>query len=121
MKYLFAAIAAVLLVSCVTPRPPYEIDTTRYADVIARDAASPGDLIRKPAIQAFETDYFFADRHKAIAQSVNGNWGWSQGQPTPEAAIDRALEACRENNRSRQAEAPCKLVIVDVYWAAEFF
>jgi hypothetical protein len=118
---LLPALAGLLLAACETPRPSFELDMEKYADVIEREASSPGDLIRKQAIDTNERDYALADRHKAIAQSRSGAWSWSQGRETPEAAIDEALQKCRRQNRRHEAERPCKLIKVDVYWASEFF
>jgi hypothetical protein len=95
-KYLLPVLAVMLLAACETPRPAFDIDMVRYGELIEREAASPGDLIRKQAIDTNERAYALADRHKAIAQSRSGAWSWSEGHETPEAAID-------------------------VYWASEFF
>jgi hypothetical protein len=120
-SFLFLAIAGLLLAACETPRPAFGIDMVKYADVIEREAASPGDLIRKQAIDTNERAYALAKAHKAIAQSRSGAWSWSQGHASPEAAIDEALQECRQQNQRHEEERPCKLIRVDVYWAAEFF
>ncbi len=120
-KYFLAVLAAMLLAACETPRPAFGIDMAKYGDLIERDAASPGDLIRKQAIDTDKGAYAMADRHKAIAQSRSGAWSWSEGHDSPEAAIDEALQKCRQQNKRHEAERPCKLIKVDVYWASEFF
>jgi hypothetical protein len=121
LKALLILIPALLLAGCETANPPFKLDTVKYDGLIVREATSPGDLITRQANRFYEQNYLLAKRHKAMAQSVNGTWGWSHGQPTPEAAIDQALERCREKNEPDQKDKPCKLVIVDLYWTAEFF
>jgi hypothetical protein len=121
MKALLILIPALLLAGCATAKPPYKLDKVKYDGLVVREATSPGDLITRQANRFYEQNYSLATRHKAMAQSVNGTWGWSHGQPTPEAAIDLALERCQEQNEPDQIDKPCKLVIVDAYWTAEFF
>jgi len=120
-KHLFVLLAVLPLAACETPRPSFAIDMAKYGDLIEREAASPGDLIRKQAIDTDKGAYAMADRHKAIAQSRSGAWDWSQGHASPEAAIDEALQRCRRQNQRHEAERPCRLIKVDVYWASEFF
>jgi hypothetical protein len=121
MKSLLILIPALLLAACETAKPPFKLDKVKYEGLIVREATSPGDLITRQANRFYEQNYLIAKRHKAMAQSVNGTWAWSHGQPTPEAAIDQALELCREKNEPDQKDRPCKLLIVDIYWTAEFF
>lgn len=126
MRTLLILITALLLTSCDTKdpvytnkRPSFELDEEKYGDVINREASSPGDLIRKRAIDIYQLEYFIAMEHTAIAQSKSGAWGWSENRATPNSAIDRALELCR--NMNHQPEKPCKIVNVDGFWVADFY
>jgi hypothetical protein len=105
--------------SYTVKRPSFKIDEEKYGDVINREASSPGDLIRKPASDTYDLEYFVALDHKAIAQSDSGAWGWSENRSTPDSAIDRALELCRKTNH--QPERPCRIVNIDGFWAADFY
>jgi len=126
MRIVFLLMTALLLAACDTKepiytikRPSYKLDDEKYADVINREASSPGDLIRKRAFDTYELEYFIAMEHKAIAQSSSGAWGWSENRATPDSAIGRALELCRKTNH--QPEKPCKIVNIDGFWVADFY
>lgn len=121
LKALLILFFGMLLAACETVKPPFKLDMVKYNGLIVRAATSPGDLITRQANRFYEQNYSLAERHKAMAQSVNGTWGWSHGQLTPDAAIDQALERCQQRNERGQKDKPCKLLIVDVYWASEFF
>jgi len=121
IRSLLILLPVLLLLACETGKPPFELDTIKYDGLIAQNATSPGDLITRQANRFYEHSYLVAKRHKAMAQSENGIWAWSHDQPHPEAAIDQALEKCGKKNESTQADRPCKLLIVDIYWAGEFF
>ena len=99
--------------------PQLDIDYPKYAEVIDGNASGPGSLIRKRALDVYELEYFIAPNHKAIAQSRSGAWAWTRDQPSVEAAIDRALELCRNGNGSQERKQPCKLVNIDSYWGSE--
>lgn len=111
---------ALLLAACETKRPSFEIDSVKYGEMVNRDATSPGILIRKRAIRVFHQDYFVARKHKAIAQSSSGAWGWTANHRTVTQAMDTALASCRERNQANEAGKPCKLVNIDNYWGIEF-
>ena len=97
------------------------IDKEKYSGLVALDAEGSGYLIRKRAIAVYETGYFTAVNNRAFAQSASGAWGWSQDMVATEAAMDSALEQCRNHNQSDELELPCKIVNVNGYWAARFF
>jgi hypothetical protein len=123
---LILVVSTLLLAACDTKnpiytikRPSFKIDEEKYGDVINREASSPGELIRKGAIDTYESEYFIALEHKAIAQSSSGAWGWSENRATPDSAIDQALKFCRKSNH--QPQIPCKIVNIDGFWAADFY
>lgn len=110
----------LLVAACELKRPPFEIDSGKYGDVMNREAAGKGILIRKRAIDVYELQYHMAKDHKAMVQSTSGTWSWSHDQRSVDAAIDRALESCRRRNQSREASRPCQLINVDDHWIAAF-
>jgi hypothetical protein len=121
IQILLMATSLLLPAACETKRPPFEIDNTKYGELVNHDATTPGILIQKRAIRVFHQNYFVARNHKAMAQSSSGAWGWSENHRTLDRAMDAALVSCRERNRADEASKPCKLVIIDSYWGAEFY
>ena len=117
-KLILIALACVLISACTGQTSPFDLDSTKYGDVIDRDAKSPGTLIQKRAAQVYDLDYTVGVNNRAMAQSTSGAWGWTHREKTLEAALDRALELCRSRNSRNEAEAPCKIVNVNGWWAA---
>jgi hypothetical protein len=118
---IWVFVSAILLSACELKLPPFEIDKVKYAEVIEREAAGPGDLIRKAAISEYETAYFLAINNRAFAQSASGNWAWSKGFVAPGPAMDAALAKCQRRNQAHEVDQPCKVVNVNGYWIARFF
>jgi hypothetical protein len=99
---LLILIPALLLAGCETANPPFKLDTVKYDGLIVREATSPGDLITRQANRFYEQNYLLAKRHKAMAQSVNGNRGLSQGQLSQESANYKTKGRIQQRKESDQ-------------------
>jgi TonB family protein len=66
--------------------------------------------------EAFRTEYWKTERHKAFASAESGAWGWAAARSSPEQAVQSALETC-ERVRDRLTSA-CRIVDIDGQWQA---